>query len=438
MNGRLINATRFAMRWSRIALQVFYEENYFDFTSKTSCRAPLKDKHARIVDLSKNEAYPQPTFKISWLTCMARISQPPGRERLRPQRSPLLGHGALPVRTTQTSNYMENGRWYHGFRRGLYMYPCDEPENDRMDIYHQFFAVARRGQLHQAPHANVKLPEAVRKAASWQEAKGREGARAEQESHAEPLCDVSEQTSCPPQSRINMYKDEEGNFNGKVVRRAASRVGPREARQHENTPSRSSIPEENSSWRVVTPETTTMLERGMIPSPWSCKERDGSYHNFAKNTACLRCGANRASAAVVADFEDQSPSGKKKRKARKKPLAGRPWKKEGSDEDGVDMDDIKKQVELIAREFGNVRNVHVDTVHDEMRLIFRIEFDSIDAAQRAIQSLRRTPVVLADWTSSPPSHKRSASARMSCARRGRSACSSTHLRRIPSGRIFQM
>ena len=38
------------------------------------------------------------------------------------------------------------------------MYPCDEPENDRMDIYHQFFAVARRGQLHQAPHANVKLP----------------------------------------------------------------------------------------------------------------------------------------------------------------------------------------------------------------------------------------------------------------------------------------
>ncbi|KAI4629197.1 uncharacterized protein J4E87_003459 [Alternaria ethzedia] len=46
MNGRLINATRFAMRWSR--------KNYFDFTSKTSFRASLKDKHARIVDLSKN------------------------------------------------------------------------------------------------------------------------------------------------------------------------------------------------------------------------------------------------------------------------------------------------------------------------------------------------------------------------------------------------
>ncbi|RAR02792.1 s-adenosyl-l-methionine-dependent methyltransferase [Stemphylium lycopersici] len=56
----------------------------------------------------------------------------------------------LPV-PAQNSNYMENGRWYHGFRRGLYMYPCDEPEKDRMDIYHQFFAVARRNQLHQAP-----------------------------------------------------------------------------------------------------------------------------------------------------------------------------------------------------------------------------------------------------------------------------------------------
>jgi len=41
------------------------------------------------------------------------------------------------------------------------MYPCDEHENDRMDIYHRFFAVARRGQLHQSPHANVKLPETV-------------------------------------------------------------------------------------------------------------------------------------------------------------------------------------------------------------------------------------------------------------------------------------
>ncbi|RYO11776.1 hypothetical protein AA0121_g9632 [Alternaria tenuissima] len=51
-----------------------------------------------------------------------------------------MASNGLPV-PAQNSNYMENGRWYHGYRRGLYMYPCDEAEKDRMDIYHQFFAV---------------------------------------------------------------------------------------------------------------------------------------------------------------------------------------------------------------------------------------------------------------------------------------------------------
>ncbi|OCK90767.1 LaeA-like protein [Cenococcum geophilum 1.58] len=54
---------------------------------------------------------------------------------------------AVPV----PQNYIENGRLYHGFRRGIYMYPCDEPEKDRMDIYHKLFLVARREQLHQTP-----------------------------------------------------------------------------------------------------------------------------------------------------------------------------------------------------------------------------------------------------------------------------------------------
>lgn len=49
------------------------------------------------------------------------------------------------------SNYLENGRYYHGYRRGMYQYPCDEPEKDRMDIYHKLFAVARRDMLHHAP-----------------------------------------------------------------------------------------------------------------------------------------------------------------------------------------------------------------------------------------------------------------------------------------------
>ena len=39
----------------------------------------------------------------------------------------------------------------------------------------------------------------------------------------------------------------------------------------------------------------------------------------------------------------------------------------------------------LASEFGTVRNiVPVDTLHDAIRLIFRIEFDSIGVAQRAI------------------------------------------------------
>ncbi|TVY23017.1 Secondary metabolism regulator LAE1 [Lachnellula hyalina] len=48
-------------------------------------------------------------------------------------------------------NYIENGREYHAFRKGKYLFPCDETEMDRMDIYHKFFSVARREALHSAP-----------------------------------------------------------------------------------------------------------------------------------------------------------------------------------------------------------------------------------------------------------------------------------------------
>ncbi|KAF2853512.1 methyltransferase LaeA [Plenodomus tracheiphilus IPT5] len=68
-----------------------------------------------------------------------------------------MASNGLPV-PAHNSNYLENGRWYHGFRRGIYMYPCDEPEKDRMDIYHKLFAVARRDQLHQAPMPHSSQP----------------------------------------------------------------------------------------------------------------------------------------------------------------------------------------------------------------------------------------------------------------------------------------
>lgn len=43
---------------------------------------------------------------------------------------------------------------------------------------------------------------------------------------------------------------------------------------------------------------------GMVPfraGDWKCGSDGCGYHNFAKNVSCLRCGAPRSSAAVVAD-----------------------------------------------------------------------------------------------------------------------------------------
>lgn len=49
--------------------------------------------------------------------------------------------------------YQENGRTYHGFRKGVYMFPCDEQEQDRLDIFHKVFTVARVSDgLIYAPH----------------------------------------------------------------------------------------------------------------------------------------------------------------------------------------------------------------------------------------------------------------------------------------------
>ncbi|KAI5785881.1 S-adenosyl-L-methionine-dependent methyltransferase [Geopyxis carbonaria] len=45
----------------------------------------------------------------------------------------------------------ENGRRYHGYRGGAYMYPNDEKEQDRLDIFHKIFLVARSGVLHRTP-----------------------------------------------------------------------------------------------------------------------------------------------------------------------------------------------------------------------------------------------------------------------------------------------
>ena len=49
---------------------------------------------------------------------------------------------------------------------------------------------------------------------------------------------------------------------------------------------------------------------GMVPfraGDWKCGSEGCGYHNFAKNVSCLRCGASRAGAAVVADSAFPSP-----------------------------------------------------------------------------------------------------------------------------------
>lgn len=49
---------------------------------------------------------------------------------------------------------------------------------------------------------------------------------------------------------------------------------------------------------------------GMVPfraGDWKCGSEGCGYHNFAKNVSCLRCGASRAGAAVVADSGYPSP-----------------------------------------------------------------------------------------------------------------------------------
>jgi len=49
---------------------------------------------------------------------------------------------------------------------------------------------------------------------------------------------------------------------------------------------------------------------GVVPfraGDWKCGSEGCGYHNFAKNINCLRCGAPRSGAAVVADSAFQSP-----------------------------------------------------------------------------------------------------------------------------------
>ncbi|KAJ8113917.1 hypothetical protein OPT61_g4076 [Boeremia exigua] len=54
----------------------------------------------------------------------------------------------------------------------------------------------------------------------------------------------------------------------------------------------------------------------------------------------------------------------------------------------ADLAEITKAIELTAGVFGTVRNcIHAETLDTSMTLVFRVEFHSVDAATRAVQSL---------------------------------------------------
>jgi SAM-dependent methyltransferase len=50
-----------------------------------------------------------------------------------------------------TSYKFENGRRYHAYREGEYMFPNDERESDRLDFMHHILTLRMEGRLHLAP-----------------------------------------------------------------------------------------------------------------------------------------------------------------------------------------------------------------------------------------------------------------------------------------------
>lgn len=59
------------------------------------------------------------------------------------------------ITTSLSSNILrfrgENGRTYHSYKEGKYLFPNDEPENDRLDLQHHLFQLTFSGALFTAP-----------------------------------------------------------------------------------------------------------------------------------------------------------------------------------------------------------------------------------------------------------------------------------------------
>ncbi|KAL2136624.1 hypothetical protein VTI74DRAFT_2653 [Chaetomium olivicolor] len=65
------------------------------------------------------------------------------------------GNGVPPSDQAHSPWYQENGRWYGTYKKGQYMFPIDETECERLDVFHKIFLVARRNALHSS---HIQLP----------------------------------------------------------------------------------------------------------------------------------------------------------------------------------------------------------------------------------------------------------------------------------------
>ncbi|KAG5520002.1 hypothetical protein PMAC_001078 [Pneumocystis sp. 'macacae'] len=57
--------------------------------------------------------------------------------------------------------------------------------------------------------------------------------------------------------------------------------------------------------------TRTSAQGGNVPfraGDWKCKTEGCGYHNFAKNAICLKCGANKSTSIVTADYNNSLPT----------------------------------------------------------------------------------------------------------------------------------
>lgn len=62
-----------------------------------------------------------------------------------------LASSSTSLQSEVTRYQFEHGRRYHGYRAGLYLFPNDEEELNRMDIEHQNCLIQLDGRLHLCP-----------------------------------------------------------------------------------------------------------------------------------------------------------------------------------------------------------------------------------------------------------------------------------------------